>query len=235
MPMKRLLLSLLLAGSFLPSFAETGTPAHILPAPAQIVNAEGRIPCRTPDILVGGRAFRKATASLPAFAREEAYRLSISRKGIRIEANTETGAFYARQSLDQMRRDSDTLSCCTIFDYPRFAYRGIMLDISRHFRGKEFIFKQIDAMAEVRLNRLHIHLTDDAGWRIEIKAYPRLTEYAAWRKGATWKEWRHGGRQYLERGQEGASGGFLTFGLMLGIFNAVMNKIRLKRIREEAR
>lgn len=208
--MKKLLLLLLLAGSVIPASGETGTPQVILPAPAQIVNGEGQVPCGTPEIEVGGRAFRKATAALPAFAREEAYRLTISRKSIRIEANTETGAFHARQSLAQMSRGCDSLRCCTIYDYPRFAYRGIMLDISRHFRDKDFILKQIDAMAEVRLNRLHLHLTDGAGWRIEIKAYPRLTEYAAWRQGFSWKEWAQGGKQYCMRDEAGASGGYLT-------------------------
>lgn len=210
MIMKRLLILLLLAGAMIPVTAAAGGPENILPAPARVTAAEGVAVYRTPEILIGSKSFRKATANLPGFAQEEAYRISISRKGIRIEANTEAGAFYARQSLAQMRRENDTLTCCTVFDYPRFAYRGIMLDISRHFRGKDFIFKQIDAMAEVRLNRLHLHLTDDAGWRIEIKAFPRLTEYAAWRKGATYKEWRQGGRQYIEQGETGASGGFLT-------------------------
>ena len=208
--MKRFFALLLLAVLSAPVPAAAGGPESILPAPAKITTAEGTTLYRNPDIVIGGKAFRKATASLPAFAREEAYRLTISRKGVRIEANTETGAFYAQQSLAQMRRDGDTLTCCTVFDYPRFAYRGVMLDISRHFRDKAFILKQIDAMAEVRLNRLHLHLTDDAGWRIEIKAYPRLTDYAAWRKGATWKQWRQGGRQYCERDAEGASGGYLT-------------------------
>ena len=208
--MKRVLIFLLLAGAMIPVSAAAGGPEMILPAPARVVPGDGALLYRTPEIVIGGKSFRKATATLPPFAQEEAYRLTINRKGIRIEANTETGAFYAEQSLTQMRSDGDTLQCCTIFDYPRFAYRGIMLDISRHFRDKEFIFKQIDAMAEVRLNRLHIHLTDAAGWRIEIKAYPRLTDYAAWRKGATWKEWQRGGRQYCERGDANASGGYLT-------------------------
>lgn len=203
------LMAILLALPLL-SFAAVGGPESILPTPAQVSVGEGTTLYRTPVVTIGGKSFRKATATLPAFAQEEAYRLTISRKGIRIEANTDAGAFYAQQSLAQMRRTGDTLSCCTIFDYPRFAYRGIMLDISRHFRDKEFICKQIDAMAEYRLNRLHLHLTDDAGWRIEIKAYPRLTEYAAWRKGASWKEWRQGGRKYLQRDEEGAQGGFLT-------------------------
>ena len=202
-----LLLLLLLPA--VPSFAAPGGPGMLLPSPARVIPGEGTILYREPTIQIGGKAFRKATAQLPAFAQEEAYRITLSRKGIRIEANTEAGAFYARQSLAQMRRCSDTLECCTIFDYPRFAYRGVMLDISRHFRDKEFIFKQIDAMAEVRLNRLHLHLTDDAGWRIEIKAYPRLTSYAAWRKGATWKQWRAEGRR-AEQGDPDASGGYLT-------------------------
>lgn len=193
-----------------PLRAETGCPDNILPAPARIIPGEGTAAYREPDIIIGGRSFRRATDTLPPFAREEAYRITVARKAIRIEANTGKGAFYARQSLAQMSRGCDTLRCCTIFDYPRFPYRGIMLDISRHFRDKDFILKQIDAMAEVRLNRLHLHLTDDAGWRIEIRAYPRLTEYAAWRHGDTWKEWRAGGGKYAQAGEPGAYGGYLT-------------------------
>ena len=187
-----------------------GGPGDLLPAPAEIILGKGTAPYAEPVVTLGGKAFLRATASLPAFARDEAFRLHVSPKGIRIEANTETGVFYARAALEQMRRDGQPLECCTVFDYPRFAYRGIMLDISRHFRDKDFILKQIDAMAEVRLNRLHLHLTDDAGWRLEIKAFPRLTGYAAWRKGKTWKEWHFGDRQYLHEGDRDASGGYLT-------------------------
>ena len=210
--MKKLFLSLtlLVAASLAPLFAATGGPENILPTPARITAADGTVVYGKPQVSIGGQAFRKATAGLPAFAQEEAYRLTISRKGIRIEANTETGAFYAQKSLDQMRRGGDTLACCTVFDYPRFAYRGVMLDISRHFRDKAFILKQIDAMAEVRLNRLHLHLTDDAGWRIEIKAFPRLTNYAAWRQGKTWKQWRSTGRRYADEHDSDAYGGYLT-------------------------
>ena len=190
--------------------AATGGPERLLPAPAKVVVGDGAVRVGEPTVTIGGKAFRRATESLPDFAREEAYRIGISGKGIRIEANTEAGAFYARQSLAQMARGNDSLRCCTVFDYPRFAYRGVMLDISRHFRGKEFIFKQIDAMAEVRLNRLHLHLTDDAGWRIEIKAYPRLTNYAAWRQGATWKQWHSTGRRYADEHDSSAYGGYLT-------------------------
>ena len=207
--MKRILLilpALLLLGFH----AAAGGPGDILPAPNEVTPGNGSIPYTEPTVSLGGKAFARATASLPAFSRDEAYRLTVSQKGIGIEANTPAGVFYARAALEQMRRDGQPIACCTIFDYPRFAYRGIMLDISRHFRDKEFIFKQIDAMAEVRLNRLHLHLTDDAGWRLEIKAYPRLTDYAAWRRGKTWKEWERGGKQYLHENDPEASGGYLT-------------------------
>ncbi len=72
-----------------------------------------------------------------------------------------------------------------------------MLDVSRHFSTKEFIKKQIDALAYYKINRLHLHLTDAAGWRLEIKKYPLLTEFAAWRTDPTWKQWWNGGRKYV--------------------------------------
>jgi hexosaminidase len=86
-----------------------------------------------------------------------------------------------------------------------------MLDFSRHFFSKEFIKKQIRQIATLKMNRLHIHLTDGAGWRVEIKKYPRLTQLAAWRKGSTWKEWwQQNGAQYVEQGTPGAYGGYYT-------------------------
>ena len=97
-----------------------------------------------------------------------------------------------------------------IEDTPRFAYRGLMLDVSRHFSTKEFIKKQIDALAYYKINRLHLHLTDAAGWRLEIKKYPLLTDFAAWRTDPTWKKWWNGGRKYLRYDEPGASGGYYT-------------------------
>ena len=85
-----------------------------------------------------------------------------------------------------------------------------MLDISRNFRDKDFILKQLDAMAAVKMSTLHLHLTDDAGWRIQIDAYPELTRKAAWRVGRNFEEWRELGRQYSEEGSPLASGGYLT-------------------------
>lgn len=75
----------------------------------------------------------------------------------------------------------------TIEDAPRFSYRGMHLDVSRHFYTKEFVKKQIDALARYKLNRFHWHLTDGAGWRIEIKKYPELTRETAYRPFPDWK------------------------------------------------
>lgn len=85
-----------------------------------------------------------------------------------------------------------------------------MLDISRNFRDKDFILKQLDAMATLKMSTLHLHLTDDAGWRIQIDACPELTRKAAWRVGRNYEEWRTLGCQYSEEGSPSASGGYLT-------------------------
>ena len=158
-------------------------PEKIVPAPVEAVSGDGVYRLSKPlsgsvRTVIGGRRFARATSGLPEFAAGEAYRLTVNGRGISVEANTETGAFYAMRSLEQMLSGGNELDYCTIFDYPRFAYRGIMLDISRHFRDKEFIIKQIELLSEVKINRLHLHLTDDAGWRIEIERYPRLGGYA---------------------------------------------------------
>ena len=140
----------------------------------------------------------------------EGYRLVVASEGVTIAASTPAGLFYGIQSLNQMAAGAETLPCVEIEDYPRFSYRGVLIDISRHFRTKEFIMRQIDMMAQMKMNRLHLHLTDAAGWRIEVDAYPALCSYAAWRTPATWKEWWYGDRKYVEEGSEGAYGGYLT-------------------------
>ena len=114
---------------------------------------------------------------------EEAYRLTITPRGVTITASTKKGFFYGEQTLRQLllQSDGERLRCLTIDDAPRFAYRGLMLDVVRYFIPKEHILKIIDVAASLKLNNLHLHLTDDNGWRIEIKKYPRLTSVGAWR------------------------------------------------------
>ena len=152
----------------------------------------------------------KQVEELPGVASAEGYVLTSTKKGVEVQAKTGAGLFYGVQTLLQMATEGNKVAFGTITDEPRFEYRGMMLDVSRHFFGLDFVKKQIDAMAYYKLNRLHIHLTDAAGWRIEIKKYPRLTNFAAWRSGKNWKEWWNGDRKYMEEGSEGAEGGYFT-------------------------
>ena len=144
----------------------------------------------------------------------ESYTLSVTPSRILIQATSGAGLFYGIQTLLQLSASSGmgviTVSAVEVQDTPRFAYRGLMLDVSRHFFTKEFVKKQIDVLAYYKINRLHLHLTDAAGWRIEIKKYPLLTEFAAWRTDANWKKWWNGDRKYLRFDEPGASGGYYT-------------------------
>ena len=142
----------------------------------------------------------------------EAYRIEIDKKGVRLSANTETGIFYGLQTLLQLLNNGDnkTLPALTINDSPRFPYRGLHLDVSRHFFDKEFVKKQLNAMAYFKMNRLHWHLTDGAGWRLEIKKYPRLTSFAAWRPFDKLNDWWVGGRTFCEQDDPRAVGGYYT-------------------------
>ena len=150
------------------------------------------------------------TDEVPDIKSNEGYVFVGMSKGVEIHAKTGAGLFYGVQTLLQMTKEANKVALGRIVDEPRFEYRGMMLDVSRHFFGLDFVKKQIDAMAYYKLNRLHIHLTDAAGWRIEIKKYPRLTNFAAWRSGKNWKEWWNGDRKYMEEGEEGAEGGYFT-------------------------
>ena len=144
----------------------------------------------------------------------ESYTLSVTPQQILIRATSGAGLFYGVQTLLQLAQPSGagsySIASVEIEDTPRFAYRGLMLDVSRHFSTKEFIKKQIDALAYYKINRLHLHLTDAAGWRLEIKKYPLLTEFAAWRTDPTWKQWWNGGRKYVRFDVPGAYGGYYT-------------------------
>lgn len=116
-----------------------------------------------------------------------AYQLDVNGKEITISGTDAAGVFYGIQTLIQLL-PTDTAAALAIApvqvqDAPRFEYRGMMLDVSRHFFPADFIKKYIDLLALHKMNRLHWHLTDDHGWRIEIKKYPQLTAVGAWRNG----------------------------------------------------
>lgn len=122
---------------------------------------------------------------------DEGYSLGISPRSVVVRARKPAGIFYGIQTLRQMmppsiERVSDhpyrlTLPCVNIVDRPRFGWRGMLLDVSRHFFDKAQIERFLDLMAMHKLNVFHWHLTDDGGWRLEIKKYPKLTEIGAWR------------------------------------------------------
>ena len=146
---------------------------------------------------------------------DEAYRLTVDGEGIAIEVARPAGLFYALQTLKQLMPRNvvagvydDTVEqwgvpAVKIADEPRFGWRGFMLDEGRHFYGKEEVKKIIDIMAAYKMNRFHWHLTEDQGWRVEIKKYPRLTEVGAWRDSRVlgWGDTKPDGIRY---------GGFYT-------------------------
>ncbi|HYN06730.1 MAG TPA: beta-N-acetylhexosaminidase [Vicinamibacterales bacterium] len=155
----------------------------------------------------------------PALAKTigtEGYRLAVTPRAVTIRAATPAGAFYGLQTLRQLLpaaifREGRVegvrwqVPAVTTEDSPRFSWRGAHLDVARHFQPKEFVKKYIDLLALHKMNRFHWHLTDDQGWRLEIRKYPRLTEVAAWRRetlvghdrgsapGAQFDGKRHGG------------------------------------------
>ena len=109
----------------------------------------------------------------------EVYELDIAPDGVTI-AGGEAGVFYGVQTLLQLLPDAP---CLRIADAPRFRWRGALLDVGRHFMPKAFVLRFIDLLAQHKLNTLHLHLTEDQGWRLEILRHPRLTEIGAWRAG----------------------------------------------------
>ena len=156
------------------------------------------------------KSLNLVVAELEGVSSPEGYRIEILPCRVTVTAKSGAGLFYGLQTIIQMTDDEGKIPTGTIVDEPEFAYRGLMLDVSRHFFGKEFIKKQIDAIAHFKMNRLHLHLTDAAGWRIEIKGYPRLTQFAAWRSEPLWKDWWFGNRLYAEEGSPEAHGGYYT-------------------------
>lgn len=121
----------------------------------------------------------------------EGYHLEVTPQQIIVTANKPAGIFYGIQTLIQLlpkeieskqivQKTDWRLPCVSITDYPRFGWRGLMFDVARHFFTKDEVKRYIDAMVRYKYNILHLHLTDDEGWRIEIKGYPKLTEVGAW-------------------------------------------------------
>jgi hexosaminidase len=183
----------------------------IVPQPVAVTRGEGTCSLASAVIIAGGEALPTAAfvqhllpkASLnPASIQfgavsvilnlsselsslgKEGYRLEVTPSQVLLSAPAAAGLFYAVQTLRQLLPadgSSQTLPCVSIEDYPRFAWRGSMLDCSRHFFTANTVLRYIDLLAMHKMNVFHWHLTDDQGWRIAIERYPRLTEVGAWR------------------------------------------------------
>jgi len=140
------------------------------------------------------------SAAPPVPAQPEGYRLQAGPRGVSIEASSAAGLFYGAQTLLQLlppeiegatvRNVPWIVPAVDIVDYPRFAWRGLLLDVSRHFFSKGFVKQYIDRMARYKFNVFHWHLTDDQGWRIQIRSEPRLTEVGAWRVPRLGRWWQ---------------------------------------------
>lgn len=181
---------------------------QLIPAPVEYTPAAGPVAPKMEQVRLNKKAFRQAVAELEPWQQQEAYRITIG-KVLRIEALTKEGLFRARTTLEQLRTQG-TLPCGVIFDYPRFRHRGLMIDESRSFKGLDFLKKQVDAMALLKMNILHLHLDDSAGWRIESESYPELTEKTAWRKGYRYIDWEQNKYAFLQQGDPDAYGGYYT-------------------------
>ncbi|WP_372775414.1 beta-N-acetylhexosaminidase [Mangrovibacterium sp.] len=142
---------------------------------------------------------------------KEAYSLEVTPQRVVVSAGDYAGLFYGFQTLRQaipVGAQSCQIPCLVLNDRPRFEWRGMMLDASRHFQTKEFVMKQIDIFAAYKMNIMHWHLTDDQGWRIEIDQYPNLTKKGAWRADRTGIHWWD--REPATANEPKTVGGFYT-------------------------
>ena len=168
----------------------------IIPKPVRVEELPGR---STAEVTITGQA--------DSALGNEGYELHITPSAVTLAANAPTGVFYGQQTLRQLRAADGSLPCCRIWDKPRFGWRGLMLDVARHFFTKAEIKHFLDVMAVHKLNVFHWHLDDTQAWRIEIKKYPRLTEIGARRDKIEWGLDPGSSRAWNAAGQYG---GFYT-------------------------
>ena len=194
-------------------------PGDIIPAPVEYSVLPGsigsdRLMQMPQEVRISEGALRPFLKGriLADWQLKSAYWLEVGKTGVKIVAADGEGVFYARQSLKMLASLDSSVTCCTILDWPRFRYRGIMLDESRNYQGKDFVIKQLDMMALLKMNRFHFHLVDNPGWRLQIDAFPRLTQLTAWRPEPDFWDWEKNevGGDFLEEGTPGAYGGYYT-------------------------
>jgi hexosaminidase len=193
----------------LSNHSESQTRYPIIPYPNKLVEAEGEFEFKGMLSVIFDGAFKSEMETMGKIFEEEyftrlgpskngnlvvkknssmgreAYKLTITKDKILIESNSGTGCFYAFQTIRQLMKltgsGSYQIATCTIEDSPAYPWRSYMLDEGRKFQGKEVVKKLLDQMALIKMNVFQWHLTEDPGWRIEIKKYPMLTQIGAWR------------------------------------------------------
>ena len=163
----------------------------IVPAPREFTVAEGHWMSEDP--------LADAVRSVVENLGETEYRIDVTEDGARLSAGSDDALRHAETTYEQLleaavpaEHGKVAVPVVRIADAPRFGWRGVMLDVARHFMPKDFVLKVIDVIALHRLNVLHLHLTDDQGWRVQIDAYPRLTEVGAWRPETMIGKMSHG-------------------------------------------
>ena len=226
-------LSLSLAGIFSAEGAVALDSLQLIPRPVSVSYAKGTLTlpkrltlsAHTPRVLRDGLAgLSLATAEAkgrtssfirsrldPSVQGREGYRLTIGTRGIDLVARDEAGLRQGAQSLLQIiGQYGARLPQLSIVDSARMAYRGVMLDVSRHFMKTDMIIRLLDEMARYKLNRFHWHLVDGGGWRFPSEKYPLLTKKAAFRTESDWDKWWQKDRRFVDEGTPGAYGGYYT-------------------------
>lgn len=183
--MKKIMLSVVSACVVLTGAARSEQSVSVIPQPAELVVRGG---LASTNVTI--REARDAT--IPA----EGYELDVGEEGVVIRSSDAAGAFYARQTLEQLVTDRTNYVCASVKDAPAYPWRGMLFDDCRHFFGKDVLKKTMDLMARYKMNVLHWHLTDDQGWRIDIPGHPELVRYGARRPASP----RHGAKiRWIDR------------------------------------
>lgn len=186
---------------------KTRCKVNIIPAPYSVALTTGKLKLKTfslsaehyeDDLARLGAKIRLDDAftvnGIGAKTDSQAYSLCVTPDGIEIKARSQQGVFYAYTTLFQMLVNYGfDLPCCKIDDAPRFPYRGFMLDTGRYFMPADNVKKLVLLCALHKINKFHIHLTEDQGWRVEIKKYPLLTQKGSVRNGTNFSHVKHGG------------------------------------------
>ena len=228
-----LALSLSLTSLLAPQAQAAVDSLQLIPRPASVTYGSGtlrlprtlRLSSGVPSLLrdglrqqafsitpIKGRTQAVITTHLdPTISGLEGYRLEVNKQGISLSARDEAGLRQGTQTLLQLTAQyGQALPYLSITDSARMPYRGVMLDVSRHFMKRDMILRLLDEMARYKLNRFHWHLVDGGGWRFPSEKYPLLTKKAAFRTVSDWDQWWQKDRRFVDEGTPNSYGGYYS-------------------------